>query len=160
MGGRQVPTEIERKFLVKDAGFKRGARSTRYRQGYLVTDPERSVRVRVGGGEAFLTLKGPTRGATRLEFEYPIPVEQGMKILEHLALTPILDKTRYVVELEGHVWEVDEFHGENEGLVIAEVELQSEDEHVTLPRWAGEEVTSDPRYFNQNLVEHPYSLWK
>lgn len=155
-----MPQEIERKFLVKDAGFKRGARSTRYRQGYLVTDPERSVRVRVGGGEAFLTLKGPTRGATRLEYEYPIPVDQAIEILEQLALTPVLDKTRYVVEVEGLVWEVDEFHGENDGLVIAEVELRSENQRITLPDWVGEEVTSDPRYFNQNLVQSPYSRWK
>jgi adenylate cyclase len=155
-----MPEEIERKFLVTGDRFKRGARSTRYRQGYLVTDPDRSVRVRVGGGAAFITLKGPTRGATRLEYEYAIPVDEGSEILERLALTPILDKTRYVIEFAGSVWEIDEFHGENEGLVVAEVELPSEAHEVTLPEWVGVEVTSDPRYFNQNLVEHPYSKWK
>jgi adenylate cyclase len=155
-----MPQEIERKFLVTSPGFKLGARSTRYRQGYLVTDPRRSVRVRVGGGEAFVTIKGPTSGATRQEYEYPIPVAHAAEILERLALAPVIDKTRHVLEVDGLVWEVDEFHGENEGLVIAEVELHSEDQPITLPEWVGEEVTSDARYFNQSLVENPYSSWK
>jgi adenylate cyclase len=154
-----LATEIERKFLVQGNDWRAGARGVAYRQGYLTTDPERTVRVRIAGDRAFLTIKGKTRGATRAEFEYPIPVADGNALLDQLCLRPLIEKTRFRIEHAGWVWEVDEFFGENEGLVLAEVELRTADDVVDLPEWAGQEVSDDSRYYNASLVELPFSRW-
>lgn len=150
--------EIERKFLVTGDAWKSGE-SSDYRQGYLTVDRERTVRVRIAGDRAFLTIKGITENATRSEFEYPIPVADASEMLDHLCLRPLIEKRRYLVEHEGMTWEVDRFYGENEGLVVAEVELDDENQAFSKPDWIGEEVTSDPRYYNANLVDAPYSSW-
>lgn len=151
--------EIERKFLVVGDGWRDSATGTVFRQGYLSTVKERTVRVRTVGREAFLTIKGITVGATRTEFEYPIPAEDAEQMLDELCEQPIIEKTRYVVGSGGVTWEIDEFHGANEGLLVAEVELESADQAIELPDWAGDEVTDDPRYFNANLIAHPFSVW-
>ena len=151
-------TEIERKFLVRGAGWRVGP-GARYRQGYLSSEPERTVRVRVAGAAAWLTIKGATRGIARPEYEYAIPVAEAEELLDGLCQRPLIEKTRYRVDHGAHTWEVDEFHGDNEGLVIAEVEVQDAAEEVALPAWVGEEVSHDPRYFNSNLARHPYRRW-
>lgn len=161
--------EIERKFLVRDVSgegalpaWKRLAEDpegTLYRQGYLSRDPDRTVRVRIAGDKARLTVKGRTTGCTRSEFEYPIPLEDARRMLDELVLSPVLEKRRYRVPFAGYVWEVDEFDGENRGLVVAEVELGSETETPELPDWAGKEVTGDVRYYNSALSENPYARW-
>jgi CYTH domain-containing protein len=150
--------EIERKFLVASQLWKAGAEGVHYQQGYLCRGRGRTVRVRTAGQNAFLTIKGPSSGASRAEFEYPIPLEDAQEMLR-LCEGALIDKTRYRVRFEGHTWEVDEFHGDNTGLVLAEVELSQEDEHVSIPPWIGEEVTADPRYFNSNLSIHPFKAW-
>lgn len=152
-------TEIERKFRVSGDAWRGRGTATRYRQGYLSTVKERTVRVRVAGDRAQLTIKGITVGASRTEFEYEIPVDDADVMLDELCEQPIIDKVRHVVEIDGTTWEIDEFAGANAGLVVAEVELDDADQHVTRPAWLGEEVTDDPRYFNANLVAHPYSEW-
>ena len=150
--------EIERKFLVNGDAWKR-SKGTLYRQGYLSTVKERTVRVRLEGERAVLTIKGITRGATRAEFEYEIPFEDAEQLLDDLCERPLIEKTRYKIEHAGLIWEVDEFLNENTGLVVAEVELESEDQQFDLPEWLGEEVTRDPRYYNANLVSHPFTKW-
>ena len=150
--------EIERKFLVNGDAWKR-SKGTLYRQGYLSTVKERTVRVRLEGERAVLTIKGITRGATRAEFEYEIPFEDAEQLLDDLCERPLIEKTRYKIEHAGLTWEVDEFLNENTGLVVAEVELESEDQQFDLPEWLGEEVTRDPRYYNANLVSHPFTKW-
>jgi adenylate cyclase len=152
--------EIERKFLVRDRSVLRGVAGVSYRQGYLSTDPERTVRVRRAGERGYVTFKGISHGPARAEFEYSIPAEDADAMLDALALRPIVEKTRYVVESGGRRWEIDVFEGVNEGLVVAEVELESAEASVEVPAWAGNEVTDDPRYFNANLVAHPYSEWR
>jgi len=152
--------EIERKFLVAGSSWKDGATGTLTRQGYLSSVKERTVRVRVAGRKAFLTIKGVSRGVTRSEFEYPIPVADAEAMLEALCERPLIEKTRWLVPFEGFTWEVDEFHGANAGLVVAEVELPRADTKPHLPPWVREEVSSDPRYFNANLVKNPYKNWK
>jgi len=148
--------EIERKFLVRNDGWRAGnPTGERLRQGYLVAEPDRSVRVRLLPDGARLTVKGASRGATRSEFEYPIPSQDARQMLDALCLEPLLEKTRYRVDHEGHTWEVDCFHGANEGLVVAEIELAAEDEAFERPAWLGEEVTDDARYLNANLFRHP-----
>jgi CYTH domain-containing protein len=151
--------EIERKFLVDVSVWTPSSSGTLYRQGYLSSDKERTVRVRLQGAKGKLTIKGPTRGVTREEYEYDIPMEDAHKLLS-LCLKPLVEKTRYVEMFGGLAWEVDVFHGDNDGLVVAEVELTSEDQVVRLPPWALKEVSDDPRYFNANLVKFPYSTWK
>lgn len=154
-----MATEIERKFLLANEQWRVGATGRRYRQGYLSTEKSRVVRVRTIDRDAFLTIKGATQGVSRLEFEYPIPFEDAEVMLEQLCERPIIDKTRYRIPHGAHVWEVDEFHGVNAGLVVAEIELASEDETFERPEWLGEEVSADPRYFNANLIAHPYRDW-
>jgi adenylate cyclase len=151
--------EIERKFLVTGDSWRQ-AKGVRYRQGYLNTAQERSVRVRINDDKAYLTIKGTTVGATRLEFEYEIPGQDAQEILDELCERPLIEKNRHKIEHGGLTWEVDEFFGENEGLIIAEIELDSEDQAFEKPDWLGREVTGDPRYFNANLVENPYSRWR
>jgi len=152
-------TEIERKFLVKGDSWRQGATGTVYRQGYLSTVKERTVSVRTVGDVGWLTIKGLTRGATRTEFEYAVPLADATQMLNELCEQPLIEKTRYRIPHAGLVWEVDEFAGVNEGLIVAEVELSSEDQQVELPAWVDAEVSGDPRYFNANLVAHPYSRW-
>jgi CYTH domain-containing protein len=153
-------TEIERKFLVVSDKWREGARGTLYRQGYLCTVPERTVRVRVAGEKGFVTIKGVRRGLARAEFEYAIPVEDAQAMLDTLCPRPLIEKTRYRVEHKGLVWEVDEFAGENAGLVVAEIELEREDQEVPLPEWVGEDVSTEARYTNAYLTEHPFSTWR
>lgn len=154
-----MATEIERKFLVRSDEWKAGARGEPYRQGYLTTDTEASIRVRRAGDRAFLTVKGRRQGYSRLEFEYAIPVQEAEEMLEVLCRRPFIEKTRYRLEYAGKTWEVDVFEGANAGLVIAEVELSEPDEPITLPPWIGQEVTGDERYNNANLVACPYKGW-
>jgi adenylate cyclase len=154
-----VRTEIERKFLVTGDGWRAGAAATPIRQGYLAADSERSVRVRVSGERAFLTIKGTLSGFTRAEYEYEIPVADAHELLDGLCLRPLIEKTRHTLRHAGVEWVVDAFTGDNAGLVVAEVELESEDQAIDLPAWVGAEVTDDPRYLNVNLARHPYSAW-
>ena len=149
--------EIERKFLVTGDAW-RSAPAVFYSQGYLNRDKSRTVRVRIAGEEAFLTIKGQSVGASRAEFEYPIPLWDARELLG-LCEQPLVEKYRRKILFEGLVWEVDEFLGENQGLVVAEVELPSEMAYFTKPEWVGQEVTEDPRYFNSNLSKAPFSSW-
>lgn len=151
--------EIERKFLVRGDAWRVGAVGESYRQGYLSTDPARTVRVRVAGNRAYLTVKGKGEGLVRAEFEYPIPVDDALALLDGVCLRPLVEKVRYRLEHGGRTWEVDEFEGENRGLLLAEVELPGPEEALDLPPWAGEEVTNDPRYYNANLVRRPFRKW-
>jgi CYTH domain-containing protein len=152
-------TEIERKFLVVGDAWRQGAIGVLYRQGYLCTTPERTARVRVAGDKGYLTVKGSRTGVSRLEFEYSIPLEDAQAMLDALCVRPLIEKTRYRIDHGGLVWEVDEFAGENAGLVIAEVELKREDQEVSLPAWVGKEVSADDRYANSSLAERPFSTW-
>lgn len=152
-------TEIERKFLVRNQQWRGQVQGVLLRQGYLNSNPDRTVRVRIENSTATLTIKGRNVGATRGEWEYPIPLADAVQFLDQLCEKPIIEKTRYRIEHAGMLWEVDEFHGANDGLIVAEVELISEDQLFDKPDWAGEEVTHDARYFNANLLRHPYSAW-
>ncbi|MFZ5952973.1 MAG: CYTH domain-containing protein [Candidatus Rifleibacteriota bacterium] len=152
--------EIERKYLVKSDEFKKLAKGTSYRQGYLSTVKERTVRVRTIDEKGFLTIKGITVGASRVEYEYEIPAKEADDMLSNLCEKPLIEKNRYKIPFAGLTWEVDEFFGDNDGLIVAEVELQSEDQKIEKPAWVGEEVTTDPRYFNSNLTKNPFKNWK
>ena len=149
--------EIERKFLVREGSWRR-AQGIQYRQGYLNSVKERVVRVRTIGDQGYLTIKGLTVGASRMEFEYEIPLSDAHELLT-ICEKPLIEKIRYKVENDGVIWEVDEFAGENQGLIVAEVELHSEDQQFAKPDWVSEEVTGDPRYFNSNLIKNPYTAW-
>lgn len=149
--------EIERKFLVIGTAWRQTA-STRLSQGYLNRDKDRTVRVRIAGEQAFITVKGGTNGLARLEFEYGIPVADAELLLK-LSDGPIIEKQRHLFPFAGLTWEIDEFLGANSGLVVAEVELASESQPFEKPQWVGEEVTTDTRYFNSNLATHPFSAW-
>lgn len=152
--------EIEKKFLLTGSDWKELADGTAYRQGYLNSVKERTVRVRTIDDKGFLTVKGISVGATRLEFEYEIPFDDANALLDELCEKPLIEKNRYKVDYLGFTWEIDEFFGENDGLVVAEIELESEDQQFDTPGWVGEDVTGDPRYFNSNLIKEPYSQWK
>ena len=150
--------EIERKFLVKDDSWKTDADTGRVcRQGYLLSDQGMTVRVRVIGAQGFLTIKGPTIGITRKEFEYEIPAVDAEALLALCG--NLVEKVRYLVPHAGLVWELDVFAGGNEGLVMAEIELESEGRKFELPAWAGEEVSGDHRYYNACLAAHPFTGW-
>ncbi len=154
--------EIERKFLVKDDSWRSDVESkTHLRQGYLAdgADAKATVRVRVTDDAAFLTIKGTTPGIRRSEYEYPIPLADAQAMLRELVMHSVVDKTRHWVRSGGRLWEVDLFAGENEGLVMAELELGSEHETFELPVWAGKDVSEDPRYYNANLARNPYKHW-
>jgi adenylate cyclase len=151
--------EIERKFLVTGKAWKSLAKGMAYRQGYLNSAKERTVRIRTIADKAFLTIKGLTVEATRAEYEYEIPLADCNAMLDTLAEKPLIEKNRYKVPFAGLTWEIDEFFGDNAGLVVAEVELVSEGQNFEKPEWIGREVTSDPRYFNSNLIKHPYKRW-
>ena len=152
--------EIERKFLVKNLDWKSQAKGTLYRQGYLNSEKERTVRVRTIDEKSFITVKGITTGVTRMEFEYEIPFADATQMLDKLVEKPIIEKYRYKLAQDGLVWEIDEFLGDNEGLVVAEVELADAQQALVRPDWLGEEVSADPRYFNNNLVANPYKNWR
>ena len=153
-----MASEIERKFLVKGASWRQ-SNSVRLSQGYLNRDKHRTVRVRIAGPKAFLTVKGVPQGVTRPEFEYEIPLADAEQMLK-LSDGPVIEKNRHVIVHDGSKWEVDEFLGDNAGLVIAEIELTSEDQPFSRPAWLGREVTQDGRYYNSNLASHPYKQWR
>lgn len=153
-------TEIERKFLVTGDEWRGVAAGVFYCQGYLCLEKERTVRVRIAGDKAFLTIKGKSSGISRMEYEYPIPLEDARVLLVELCVQPVIEKKRYRINHLGFVWEVDEFVGENEGLLVAEIELAEEEQEFEKPSWIGEEVSSDRRYANASLVKNPYSGWK
>ncbi|RTL23566.1 MAG: CYTH domain-containing protein [Burkholderiales bacterium] len=151
--------EIERKFLVASDAWRAGvSRSTRFSQGYLSRDPARTVRVRVAGEQAFLTIKGATLGAARAEFEYAVPVADARALLA-ICDGPVVEKVRSLCPYEGMTWEVDEFLGANAGLVLAEIELDAEDQPFARPPWLGAEVTGDARFVNANLAVRPFTSW-
>lgn len=156
-----MATEIERKFLVLDERWRRQAAGGIFmRQGYLSGGQQSSIRVRLQGEQAFLNIKSATLGVSRREYEYAIPIKDADELLDHFCDGPLIEKTRYEVEYAGHVWEVDVFAGDNAGLVVAEIELGSEDEAFEKPPWVGAEVSYDPRYYNVCLVKHPYKDWR
>lgn len=152
--------EIERKYLVKPGAWAPSGPGTHFKQGYLSSAKERVVRVRIEGTVAKLTIKGPNRGAVRSEFEYPLPIEDAEILLEELCEQPLIDKHRHLESVAGRTWEIDVFHGDNDGLLVAEIELPAEDAAFELPPWAGAEVTGDARYFNSNLLRSPYRSWR
>ena len=155
-----MPIEIERKFLLKKNNWlKQVNHSTKIRQGYFAPIHKASLRVRIDGENANINIKSATLGMRRMEYEYPIPVDEAVEMLEQLCETPQIDKTRYRVNIGRHTWEIDEFYGDNDGLLVAEIELSSEDEAFEKPDWVGEEVTQDERYYNVNLVKQPYKNW-
>lgn len=151
--------EVERKFLVRSDEWRALGEPVLLRQGYLASEQERIVRVRLAGDRAWLTIKGLTHGIERTEYEYAIPARDAAEMLEHLCRRPILEKRRTRIPQGELVWEVDEFLGENAGLVVAEVELTSPAQALELPAWVGPEVSGDPRYYNSNLLAHPYAQW-
>lgn len=152
--------EIERKFLVADDSWRDAVTSsTRIMQGYLTSGKAVTVRVRIRGEQGFLTIKGATSGVTRSEYEYEIPLADAESMLAELAQGPVIDKVRHEVRVGDHTWDLDVFAGDNEGLVMAEVELASDSEAFVLPAWAGAEVSHDARYFNVNLAARPYRTW-
>jgi adenylate cyclase len=154
-------TEIERKFLTTSEAFKKEAfAQNRIAQGYLSSVPERTVRVRIKGDKGFLTIKGASNetGLSRFEWEKEIPVEEAAALLK-LCEKGVIDKTRFEVKIGNHIFEVDEFHGKNDGLIIAEVELKSETEAFEKPAWLGKEVTNDSRYYNSYLSKNPFINW-
>lgn len=153
-----MTVEIERKFRVVGDAWRTG-HGTRYRQGYLCRDPERTVRVRIADDQAFLAIKGRTVGASRPEFEYPIPLADAEQLLG-LCDGPLIEKTRHRIRHHDMIWEVDEFTGDNAGLAIAEIELPSEGQAFASPPWLGQEVTHDPRYYNANVSVNPYRNWR
>jgi len=152
--------EIERKFLLANEGWRGQGHPTLMRQGYLVADPVRTVRVRIEGERAVITIKGKSTGASRGEWEYEIPVPDATELLDGLCEQPQVEKIRHRIAHAGHTWEVDEFLGLNAGLVVAEIELGAEDEAFEKPDWIGAEVTGDKRYFNSSLIRMPYSQWQ
>jgi len=154
-----MAAEIERKYRVDGARWKPSDEGTLFQQGYLSSHKERTVRVRIEGTVGKLTIKGLTTGVTRVEFEYGIPVEDAAVMLRDLCERPLIEKRRHVETYEGKTWEIDVFHGDNLGLVIAEIELLSESEPFAVPPWAIEEVSHDPRYYNANLVSSPFRSW-
>ena len=157
-----MPTEIEHKFLLKDDSWRDAniIKSVRYRQGYMGSNEASSIRVRISDHDAYLNIKGATIGVKRLEYEYPIPEQDAQELLDQLCSKPLIEKTRFYVEYEGHTWEIDVFEGDNEGLVVAEIEISEEGQEIPLPEWIGKEVSDDPRYYNSCLVNHPYKEWE
>lgn len=154
-----MATEIEKKFLVLNNQYQRISNKALFRQGYLSVDFERTVRVRSYNEQGFLTIKGKTKSCSREEYEYSIPVQDAERMLDKLCVRPLIEKIRYFLTYEGYKWVVDEFLGVNEGLVTAEIELESENQTFSKPDWIGNEITYDIRYFNSNLVENPYKSW-
>jgi CYTH domain-containing protein len=154
-----MPTEIERKFLVKSEEWRTLGTGTIYRQGYIATKKGTTVRVRLAGNQGYITIKGASKGISRAEYEYSIPAEDAQEMLDNLCEPPLIEKTRYKIEIAGLIWEVDEFAGKNKGLIVAEVELTDANQTIEMPDWIGQEVSDDARYYNANLAQHPYSEW-
>ena len=152
--------EIEHKFLVTSEKWKKKSTGIHYKQGYLTIDKTRTVRIRLEGEISKLTIKGEKKGPSGKEFEYKIPYKDAVYMLEYLCLQPLVEKLRYKIKYDGFIWDVDEFLGENEGLVIAEIELESEGQKFNKPDWIGENVTDDPKYKNANLVKNPFKNWR
>ena len=151
--------EIERKFLVRGHAWRKGVKGTFYRQGYLAASENCVVRVRIAGEKAYLTIKGRKTGLSCPEYEYPMPVADAADLLDQVCLRPFIEKIRYKLNFKGISWEIDEFKGENEGLVVAEVELADEQQTIEIPDWVDCEVSLDPKYWNMNLMKHPYCRW-
>lgn len=152
--------EIEKKFLLKNDSWKTQITTGNYyRQAYLSSQPDRVVRVRTVEDKAYLTIKGKSVGAVRSEYEYEIPYEEAVEILTRICEKPIIEKIRYKVMYKNLLWEIDEFEAENKGLVVAEVELEEENQHIELPPWVGEEVTMQEKYYNASLIKNPFSGW-
>lgn len=154
-----MPFEIERKFLVVGEQWRTLGEGVPYRQGYLTTQPDRTVRIRLAGNQGYITIKGATEGICRREYEYAIPQAEAEELLDQLCDRPLIEKVRYRIQWGDRLWEVDEFFGENEGLIMAEVELSDPEQSVEIPDWIGKEVSDDPRYFNAYLMRHPYKTW-
>jgi CYTH domain-containing protein len=155
-----MPKEIERKFLVrKDLWYaQKKPQGTDIIQSYMVNEPDKVIRIRVTDTKGYLTIKGPAIDSTRYEFEYSVPRNEAMEIMD-LFTKEKIEKIRYKIDFQNHFWEIDEFFGENDGLIMAEIELKSQDESFEIPSWLGEEVTHDHRYYNSYLSEHPFSSW-
>lgn len=151
--------EIEYKFLVTSDDWKKNLDGIYYKQGYLTIDNKRTVRVRLEGERSKLTIKGEKKGPSGKEFEYEIPFDDAVYLLEYLCLKPLIEKIRYNIKYDGFIWEIDEFLGDNEGLVLAEIELKSVGQTFNKPDWVGENVTNDPKYKNANLVKNPFNNW-
>lgn len=152
--------EIERKFLLLDESWRLDViEEIPMRQGYLNLEKTCSIRIRIAGSKATLSVKGATIGTTRLEFEYPVPLDHANAMLDHMAVAPLIEKTRYLVPMGPHTFEIDVFKGDNEGLVVAEIELSDPEETFMRPSWLGQEVTEDPRYYNTCLTRLPYCSW-
>ncbi len=157
---KNMGLEIERKFLVCGDRWKQQGEVKVYRQGYINRlDNGKTVRIRVAGNKGYITIKGNTQGITRTEFEYEIPQEDAECMLETICDRPLIEKLRYRIPIDELVWEVDEFTGDNQGLIVAEVELSSADQTIRFPDWVGEEVTGEAKYYNINLIKHPYKDW-
>jgi adenylate cyclase len=154
-----LPLEIERRFLLADSAFLEPLEGTYFKQGYIQGRKRSAARIRVLGERAFLTLKGATRGLVRSEYEYEIPVQDAREMLEEFCEKPLIEKVRYEVDFAGNTWEIDVFYGENEGLLMAEIELESAEQEFEKPAWLGREISEDPRYFNSSLVRNPYKKW-
>ena len=153
-------TEIERKFLVINDNWRRSvSKSSHYIQGYFATNDECSIRIRISDDKAELNIKSATLGISRSEYNYSIPMADAEEILNKLCIRPSIEKTRFHVEYENHLWEIDEFTGDNEGLVVAEIELDTTETEFTKPAWVGDEVSNDVRYYNVCLVEKPFTTW-
>ena len=153
--------EIEHKFLLANDDWRNEVKkSVYYKQGYLSSSPLSSVRIRISDTQAWLNIKSATIGSYRQEFEYEIPLADANTILDELCLKPLIEKTRYFIEHDAHLWEIDEFTGENTGLIVAEIELTEIGEAFTRPHWLGKEVTYDSRYYNNCLTKNPYKNWQ
>ena len=153
--------EIEHKFLLANDDWRRNvSNSVKFRQGYLTSNDNASIRVRICNDCAWLNIKQAVIGNQRAEYEYPIPLSDANEIIDRLCRKPLIEKTRHFVKIDRHTWEIDEFEGENAGLIVAEIELSSQDEAFNKPHWLGEEVTDDIRYYNNNLSMHPYREWQ
>ncbi len=156
-----MPTEIERKYLVTGDSWRQAAgEGIALVQGYLGGNEKSSIRIRIHGENAYLNIKSRTTAILRSEFDYPIPVAEARELLHKLCDQPLIEKTRYPVRHQGHLWEIDVFAGQNEGLIVAEIELATPEEGFKLPAWAGQEVSHEPRYYNTCLVSHPYKDWR
>jgi adenylate cyclase len=156
-----MATEIERKFLLLDDSWREDVYdSVRIVQGYLANTERGTIRVRLHGDKANLNIKSMTIGVSRAEFEYPIPVSDAEDILKNLCLRPVIEKTRHYIKQDAHTWEIDVFEGDNQGLIMAEIELSHPDEAYSRPAWLGEEVSNDERYYNVSLIKYPFKDWK
>jgi len=153
-------TEIERKFLVINDNWRSSVtKSSHYTQGYFATNDKCSIRIRISDDKAELNIKSATLGISRSEYNYTIPLADAEEMLNKLCIRPLIEKTRFHVEYENHLWEIDEFTGDNEGLVVAEIELDTTETEFTKPAWVGDEVSNDVRYYNVCLVEKPFTTW-